>query len=437
MYRAELNERSPLRVFERSIHGGLGRGRVGAVVARPGVGKSPLLVQIGLDHLLRDRRVLHISHQSTVDHVRSYYSEIFHDLSQSAALSSADAVKLELERHRLIFSLMPPAEGAAAASSQDTQVSRILQAVGFARDVAQFVPDVLIIDGFDLAPGNQEALRTLGALARELEAELWISVCPEAEPSGPGLPAPLDGFAAWIDVVVHLSPEQDFVRLSVLKDHDNPSTSHMNLKLDSHTMRLIEGRSARPSPRPQNPRQFRLVSGGSAGAEAEFGACAERWGLTEVHYTFEGHQSLVRRRGVRVLDESELKMGDFSLVYASRRLGRELSDIPQVRRVLQTIWHQVTDARQVFAIGALQPNGTLRGGTGWGAELARLWDKPLFVFDQARSGWFYWAGRAWEPSEAPVISRQVFAGIGTQHLSHEGRAAIEALFRRSFGEPPE
>ena len=29
MYRKELNERSPLRLFEHSIHGGLGRGNVG------------------------------------------------------------------------------------------------------------------------------------------------------------------------------------------------------------------------------------------------------------------------------------------------------------------------------------------------------------------------------------------------------------------------
>ncbi len=52
MYRKEVNERSPMRVFESSIHGGLGRGNVGVVVARPGVGKSALLVQLALDDLM-------------------------------------------------------------------------------------------------------------------------------------------------------------------------------------------------------------------------------------------------------------------------------------------------------------------------------------------------------------------------------------------------
>ena len=38
--------------------------------------------------------------------------------------------------------------------------------------------------------------------------------------------------------------------------------------------------------------------GGAAGAEAEFGAQAERYGIDEVNYSFEGH-SHVRQRGLR------------------------------------------------------------------------------------------------------------------------------------------
>src|SRR5574339_987740 len=104
MYRKEVNERSPMRVFEKSMHGGLGRGNIGVVVARPGVGKTALLVQIALDDLLRDRKVLHISHEHAVDHVRAYYDEIFHDLSTYRKLDQPAAIRLEIERHRLIFS---------------------------------------------------------------------------------------------------------------------------------------------------------------------------------------------------------------------------------------------------------------------------------------------------------------------------------------------
>jgi len=154
-----------------------------------------------------------------------------------------------------------------------------------------------------------------------------------------------------------------------------------------------------------------------------------------VNYSFDGHTLRERERGVVILKEQELRRGDFSLVYVSKRLGRVLSEIPLVRNVLQTIWYQINAAREVFVIGQIQDDGTVRGGTGWGAELARLWKKPLHVYDQQKRTWFRWSGAAWEIAAMPAISSEAFAGIGTQNLTEDGKQAIEDLFRRSFGEP--
>ena len=49
-----------------------------------------------------------------------------------------------------------------------------------------------------------------------------------------------------------------------------------------------------------------LFSGAANGAEAEFGAAAERHGIEEVNFTFAGHND-ARRRGIRVLTHEELK----------------------------------------------------------------------------------------------------------------------------------
>jgi hypothetical protein len=236
-------------------------------------------------------------------------------------------------------------------------------------------------------------------------------------------------------VVVFLDPEDDVVRLRLLKDHDAEHVADPHLRLDPHTMRIVDDDAGPTSARRCDPQRFRLVSGGSKGAEAEFGACAERWGLGEVNYSFDGHPARERDRGVVVLGERELRKGDFSLVYVSNRLSRELSEIPSIRNVLQTIWHQIINARQVFAIGVIQEDGTVRGGTGWGAELARLWHKPLFVFDQDQQHWFRWDGAQWTTAGQPTITSLAFAGIGTQHLTDVGREAIRGLFRRSFGDP--
>src|SRR6266513_5041714 len=138
-----------------------------------------------------------------------------------------------------------------------------------------------------------------------------------------------------------------------------------------------------------------LFSGGAAGAEAEFGACAERHGIEEVNFTFEGHNE-VRRRGVRVLNHEELQNGDVSLEYVSRLMNRRFSDAPTIRRILQTIWYQVNNGQEIYVIGAVLEDGTVRGGTGWGAEFAKLCNKPLHGVDQERNSWVWCRGEEWE-----------------------------------------
>src|SRR3954452_9254533 len=102
-----------------------------------------------------------------------------------------------------------------------------------------------------------------------------------------------------------------------------------------------------------------LFSGGAQGAEAEFGACAERHRIEEVNFTFEGHP-IVRHRGVRVLNHEELQTGDVSLEYVSRLMHRRYTDSPTIRKVLQTLWYQVNNGQEIYVIGAILEDGTVR-----------------------------------------------------------------------------
>ncbi len=445
MYRKEVNERSPMRVFERSIHGGLGPGNVGAIVARPGVGKTALLVQIALDDLMRDRKVLHITHEHPVDRVRSYYDEIFHELAITYQLAQPQMVRLEVERNRLIYSHLDHViQGPPSHRGGTSSVSRINETVNFSKTVAHFQPQTIIIDGFDFEGAKDEAMAALKKLAADVGAELWLSAKSQHEHiDGPlsqadarGVtPKPLRRFYDGLQVIVLLQSDGDAVRLQLLKDHDNPDLTALHLSLDPTTMRVIDTDLPPRAQAPKDPARFHLYSGGAQGAEATFGSCAEKWGCQETHFSFEGHPFLARERGLAVLSDDELAKGDFSLVYASHRLKRPLSNIPNIKRILQTVWHQISHADEVFVIGALQDDGTVRGGTGWGAELARLWSKPVAVFDQEKGQWFRWDTTRWDRHDGPTIQRPNFAGIGTTRITAEGKVAIEALFARTFGEP--
>ena len=178
-----------------------------------------------------------------------------------------------------------------------------------------------------------------------------------------------------------------------------------------------------------------LFSGGAVGAEAAFGEHAERYGIDEVNFTFEGH-TIVRHRGLRVLNHEELLAGDVSLEYVSKLMNRRYTEGPTLRKILQTIWYQVNNGQEIYVIGHIEDDNTVRGGTGWGAEFAKLCNKPLSVFDQARDSWYSWTGSTWErrtSDDQPVVTHPHITGTGTRVIEENGRRAIAGLFERSFG----
>src|SRR6188768_2777335 len=176
-----------------------------------------------------------------------------------------------------------------------------------------------------------------------------------------------------------------------------------------------------------------LFSGGAPGAEASFGACAERHGVEEVNFTFDDHK-IDRHRGVRVLNHEELLAGDVSLQYVSRLMHRRYTEGPTLRKVLQTLWYQVNNGQEIYVVGTILDDGTVRGGTGWGAEFAKLCNKPLWVFDQDKDAWFGWNESTWEKAQSgqPLITHPHFTGTGTRTLQPNGKRAIEDLITRSF-----
>jgi len=174
-----------------------------------------------------------------------------------------------------------------------------------------------------------------------------------------------------------------------------------------------------------------LFSGAAPGAETAFGEMAERYGIDEVNFTFEGH-TITRTRGLRVLNHEELLAGDVSLEYVSKLMNRRYTEGPTLRKILQTIWYQVNNGQEIYVVGHIEEDYTVRGGTGWGAEFAKLCNKPLCVFDEEKDSWFCWTGSEWKAQGVPTITHPHFTGTGTRKIHDAGKKAIEALFENSF-----
>jgi hypothetical protein len=212
--------------LEKGLHGGLGKGNLGLVLAGHGVGKTSFLVGVALDELLRGGKVLHVAIDQTVAHTRAHYDTLFEELAAQARLEDAAQVHADVDRRRSIRALTSASFGAAKLR----EAVKIQQETGNA-------PALVIVENFDAARGSRAELADTKALAQELGAEIWLSVaCPGEQVNG--LPGALADARDAFGVILALEPEGKSVALRALKDHENPDVSALRVALDPRTLLL-------------------------------------------------------------------------------------------------------------------------------------------------------------------------------------------------------
>ena len=227
MYREYLNARSPLRLLEKGLHGGLGAGNLGVVLGGRGVGKTAVLVGFALDELLRSGWVLHACVDKSVAHVRAHYDTVFEDLASSTHLENEAVVHLEIDRRRSIR-VYPP----------DTLTSAKLREAVDVEIEAGAKPSLLIIEGIDCESLPKDEMADLKALAGTLAAEVWLSAG-TSEEGAAEVPAAIERFGDLVSVVLTLEPGEDAVALRALKGHDAPDLETLHVSLDPRTLLLI------------------------------------------------------------------------------------------------------------------------------------------------------------------------------------------------------
>ncbi len=229
MVKTELNKRSPLRVFEKSINGGVGKGNIGVVASKKGVGKTACLVHIATDKLFRDRHVIHVSFSQKVDHIINWYEDIFKEIAKKRELENAVDVHDEIIKNRVIMNF----------NREGTSVDQVIASLKAMIVDGKFAADSVIFDGYDVSDAAADDLAAIKAFAGEQNLEIWFSASLKGQDPvflENGVPAELADRIDNIDVLITLKFEGDYVRLQVVKDHDNLETKDMNLRLEPKTM---------------------------------------------------------------------------------------------------------------------------------------------------------------------------------------------------------
>lgn len=229
----ELIKRSPLRVLEKSISGGLGRGSIGVLASRKGVGKTACLVHIAADKLLQDQHVIHVSYASRVDHIVTWYEDIFKEIAKAPKMRAALDEFDELIRHRVIMNF----------KQDGARTEQVLRSIEAMIVHANFRAETVIVDGLDFAQAGPDDLAKFKEFAGRLGLEIWFSASLRgAEPlfDERGIPRELTSFLGVIDVLISLQHHGDHVHFNLVQDHGRLAPKDLGLKLDPTTLLIAK-----------------------------------------------------------------------------------------------------------------------------------------------------------------------------------------------------
>jgi hypothetical protein len=231
MIKQELIKRSPLRVLEAALNGGLGKGNIGVLASPKGVGKTACLVHIATDKLFQRKPVIHVSYSSRVDYIINWYEDIFREMAKELNLDSDLEIHDEIIKNRVIMNFR----------QEGMRTEQVLKSVRALIDNARFPADAVIIDGYDFSRSSGEDMEKFKDFARQAGLELWFSASLKGdEPlyGEDGIPCLLSDSVSRIDVLITLHFKENSIRLHVVKDRGRPAPGELPLKLDPKTLLL-------------------------------------------------------------------------------------------------------------------------------------------------------------------------------------------------------
>lgn len=214
----ELLASSPVRFFEPTC-ASLDEGEIGLLTAKKGLGKTSILVQFGIDTLLKDKAIVHVSFNQKSENVITWYSSVLAEICKSHKVD-VDELSDELFRNRTILNF-----------NQDTfTLPKVVNTLKALKDNGIKL-ETIIVDDLDLLKTEVSDLNCFCDFIKEEKMTAWFSYNSEASDLNQILPSEK---MAKFNSVAHLLPETESVSLSILKKGEG------KVKLNSKTLLMTK-----------------------------------------------------------------------------------------------------------------------------------------------------------------------------------------------------
>ncbi len=210
----------------------LAPGGFAAILARAGVGKTALLVQIAINSMLWEKNVLHISTANPVDKVDLWYREMFQRLDQEHPTLEINKKRDQLLRHRFIMTF----------ETESFSIAKLKKRVDELISQDIFIPSLIIIDDFSFDAVSEEELADLKAFVQNNRLAFWFTIRTHRdEPADETkIPTRLAPMARWFDLILRLEPDNDRIYVRQITTEQNPDGNTEILFLDPSTLLIRE-----------------------------------------------------------------------------------------------------------------------------------------------------------------------------------------------------
>lgn len=214
MDKKDLIAHSPVRYFDVT-NAGLKDGEMGLITAKKGLGKTSVLVQFGIDSLLNDKALVHVSFDQQSSNVIAWYSSVLAEIAKKKSLN-LDDVNEEIVRNRTILNF-----------NQETfTLPKVVNTLKAMKDGGIKI-STIVVDGLDMNKASSADIKCFADFVKAEKMTAWFSFTNEAADLKGTLDADkLDNFAT----VAHLAAEGKALSLAILKNGEG------KVNLDAKTL---------------------------------------------------------------------------------------------------------------------------------------------------------------------------------------------------------
>ena len=228
-----LGRFGPLKILEKTTQKELGKGNLGILIARAGVGKTACLIHIAFHNLFQGKKLVHVSLKEGPDKIMSYYNVMYADLLKALNITDDHEYHSSMDRDRMILAYL----------NRSFDPKRLRTSMRNLAKELEFQPNTLIIDGLDFENTERARVEGIREIASEFNVEVWFSALSHrhiTEVNERGIPYPCHRLDDLFSIIMQLHTGQSGVFLRLLKEHNTPTIHDVAVRLDPSTFLAMD-----------------------------------------------------------------------------------------------------------------------------------------------------------------------------------------------------